>query len=181
MHIALFAKPPGAGGAFLEPEEVMAVRTAAAEKRSPSVTRPRSAARAGPRLPRPPRLGTTMDYVVAMSPTRLSAETKLVFSSRQPGCDDRNRGICRSLRPFNPSMGLMLENISPRLMEPGSEQPRLRQGTGVAGGDHRSCREGRRPLHQRDPGRDRGASRRGDRLALRPGRAAAALGGHSRR
>jgi FO synthase len=56
-----------------------------------------------------------MDYVVAMS-QRVAEETSL-FPHANPGVMTASEIL--ALRPFNPSMGLMLENISPRLMEPG--------------------------------------------------------------
>ena len=80
---------------------------------------------------------TTMDYVVAMS-QRVVAETKL-FPHANPGVMTETE--VRSLRPFNPSIGLMLENISPRLMEPGmphhdcpDKEPGLRVATIEAAG-----------------------------------------------
>ena len=58
---------------------------------------------------------STMDYVVAMS-EQVVATTSL-FPHANPGLmgDD----AIAALRPTNISMGLMLENISPRLLEPG--------------------------------------------------------------
>ncbi len=80
---------------------------------------------------------TTMDYVIAMS-QRVSAETSL-FPHANPGVMTEPEIL--SLRPFNPSMGLMLENISPRLMEPGmphhncpDKDPGLRVATIEAAG-----------------------------------------------
>ncbi len=60
-------------------------------------------------------LDTTIDYVAEMS-ALVRAETSL-FPHANPGLlDDADMDL---LRPTNPSMGMMLENISPRLMEPG--------------------------------------------------------------
>jgi FO synthase len=115
-----FAKPPGAGGVYLEPDEVMAVARAGEAHRCTEALftlgdRPEE------RWPQARAFldrhghATTMEYVVAMS-QRVSSETSL-FPHANPGVMTEPEII--SLRPFNPSMGLMLENISPRLMEPG--------------------------------------------------------------
>ncbi|NIR35880.1 MAG: 7,8-didemethyl-8-hydroxy-5-deazariboflavin synthase, partial [Actinobacteria bacterium] len=60
-------------------------------------------------------LATTIDYVAEMSEL-VVAETSL-FPHANPGVMDD--GDLAGLRPSNVSMGLMLENVSPRLMEPG--------------------------------------------------------------
>jgi len=115
-----FAKPPGAGGEYLTPDDVLAIARAgeahfctealftlgdAPEARWPQA-REFLAAQG---------CTTTMDYVVAMS-EMVNRETAL-FPHANPGLmSDDAQG---ALRPSNPSMGLMLENISPRLMEPG--------------------------------------------------------------
>jgi len=59
--------------------------------------------------------GSTIEYVAEMS-SLVRAETRL-FPHANPGLLDDDD--MRLLRPTNPSMGMMLENISPRLMEPG--------------------------------------------------------------
>jgi FO synthase len=115
-----FAKPPGAGGTYLEPGDVLAVARAgeaagctealltlgdAPEHRWPAARR--FLERRG--------LETTIDYVVEMSEA-VAAETSL-FPHANPGVMSED-DIAR-LRPTNVSMGLMLENVSPRLMEPG--------------------------------------------------------------
>jgi FO synthase len=58
---------------------------------------------------------TTLDYVAEMS-ALVRSETGL-FPHANPGLIDDD-GF-KLLRPTNPSMGMMLENISPRLTEPG--------------------------------------------------------------
>lgn len=115
-----FAKPPGAGGEYLEPEDVMAVARAGERERCTEALftlgdRPED------RWPQARNwlddhgYESTLDYVRAMSEA-VAAETSL-FPHANPGLMDE--ATIRALRPSNPSMGLMLENISPRLMEPG--------------------------------------------------------------
>ncbi len=115
-----FAKPPGAGGAYLEPDEVLAIARAGEER---GCTEALFTLGDQPELRWPEarafldRHGcqTTIDYVQAMSEL-VMAETSL-FPHANPGVMSRS-AIAR-LRPSNPSMGLMLENVSRRLMEPG--------------------------------------------------------------
>ncbi len=137
-----FAKPPGAGGEYLTPEDVMAIVTAGEshgctealftlgdkpEDRWPQATEFLD------------RYGaeSTIDYV-RMLTERVNAETSL-FPHANPGLMDDD--VQKALRPSNPSMGLMLENISPRLMEPGmphhncpDKDPALRVATIEASG-----------------------------------------------
>jgi len=115
-----FAKPPGAGGEYLAPDDVMAIVRAGEEHGctealftlgdQPEVrwaqARDFLAAQGH---------ATTLEYVQAM--TELVAEATAVFPHANPGLMDE--ATQRALRPSNPSMGLMLENSSPRLMEPG--------------------------------------------------------------
>jgi FO synthase len=137
-----FAKPPGAGGVYLEPEEVLAITRAGHETGCtealftlgdrPEQRWPQAAdflARKG--------VATTVEYVAEMS-SRVRAETGL-FPHANPGVMDD--GDMMLLRPTNPSMGMMLENISPRLMDPGmphhdtsSKQPAQRVATIEAAG-----------------------------------------------
>ncbi len=115
-----FAQPPGGGGMFLTPEEVLAVAQAGARHGCtealftlgdrPEDRWPQAAeflSRAG--------YSSTLEYVAAMSSMVLD-ETGL-FPHANPGL--MSVADMKALRPTNPSMGLMLENISPRLMEPG--------------------------------------------------------------
>ena len=115
-----FAKPPGAGGVYLEPDEVLAVARAGdahdcTEALFTLGDRPEE------RWPQAKEFlagkghDTTLQYVAEMS-ALVRAETRL-FPHANPGLlDDDGFAL---LRPTNPSMGMMLENISPRLTEPG--------------------------------------------------------------
>ncbi|MFP3881323.1 MAG: 7,8-didemethyl-8-hydroxy-5-deazariboflavin synthase CofG [Actinomycetota bacterium] len=115
-----FAKPPGAGGVYMEPDDVLAVARAGdaagcTEALFTLGDRPEQ------RWPQAreflDRKGheTTLEYVAAMSDL-VRSETR-VFPHANPGLlDDDDFGL---LRPTNVSMGMMLENISSRLTEPG--------------------------------------------------------------
>jgi FO synthase len=115
-----FAKPPGAGGMYLEPGEVLAIARVGDEAGCtealftlgdrPEERWPQAAAFLADR-----GLGSTIEYVAEMS-AMVRSETSL-FPHANPGLLDDDD--MRLLRPTNPSMGMMLENISPRLMEPG--------------------------------------------------------------
>ena len=115
-----FAKPPGAGGEYLTPEDVLAIAEAGdaagcsealltlGDRPEDRWTQARDfLASRGHR--------TTIDYVRAMSEL-IVARTGL-FPHANPGI--MSLGDMEELRPTNVSMGMMLENISPRLMEPG--------------------------------------------------------------
>ena len=115
-----FAKPPGAGGVYLTPEEVLAVARAgdAADCTEALFTlgdRPEQ------RWPQAREFlagrghETTLEYVAEMS-ALVRSETRL-FPHANPGLID-DEGF-QLLRPTNVSMGMMLENISERLTEPG--------------------------------------------------------------
>jgi FO synthase len=115
-----FAKPPGAGGMYLEPEEVLGVVRAGAARDCTEALftlgdRPED------RWPQAREFlaahghVTTLSYVEAMS--RLVMEETPLFPHANPGVMTREE--MAALRPSNPSMGLMLENVSPRLMEKG--------------------------------------------------------------
>jgi FO synthase len=137
-----FAKPPGAGGAYLEPEEVMAVARAGDAHNCTEALftlgdRPEARWSQANAFLEEHGHTTTMGYVREMS-ERVFSETGL-FPHANPGLmsDDD----FASLRPSNPSMGLMLENISPRLREPGmphhrapDKEPALRLETIAAAG-----------------------------------------------
>ena len=149
-----FAKPPGAGGEFLTPEDVMAI-AAAGQSHGCTEALLTLGDKPEDRWPHAEEFlesqgaGSTIDYVVAMS-GRIAAESTL-FPHANPGImDDAAIG---ALRPSNVSMGLMLENISPRLMEPGmphfecpDKDPVLRVATIEAAGRHevqpaKTCRK----------------------------------------
>lgn len=115
-----FAKPPGAGGMYLEPEEVLGVVKAGADSQCTEALftlgdRPED------RWPQAREFlaahghVTTLSYVEAMS--RLVMEETPLFPHANPGVMTREE--MAALRPSNSSMGLMLENVSPRLMEKG--------------------------------------------------------------
>lgn len=115
-----FVKPPGGGGEYLTPEDVRSIVAVGDEHGctealltlgdKPEDKWPQAAAfleRHGH--------STTMDYVVAMS--REIRRVSGCFPHANPGI--MSEEDIRSLRPTNLSMGLMLENISDRLTEPG--------------------------------------------------------------
>jgi len=115
-----FAKPPGGGGVYLVPDEVLAVARAGdahdcTEALFTLGDRPEQ------RWPQAREFlaerghESTLQYVAEMS-ALVRTETRL-FPHANPGLLDDD-GF-RLLRPTNPSMGMMLENISPRLTEPG--------------------------------------------------------------
>jgi FO synthase len=140
-----FAKPPGAGGLYLEPEEVLAVARAGHEAGCTEALftlgdRPEDRWPQAAEFLEAHGLSSTIEYVAAMS-ALVRAETSL-FPHANPGLmgDDE----MQMLRPTNPSMGLMLENISPRLLEPGmahhncpDKDPVLRVATIEAAGRNR--------------------------------------------
>ena len=137
-----FAKPPGAGGEYLEPNEVLAVASAGEKYGCTEALftlgdRPEDRWSQARSFLDTRGLDSTLDYVRDM--TELVASQTAVFPHANPGLMDE--GVIRMLRPFNPSMGLMLENISPRLMEPGmphfdcpDKDPQLRMETIEAAG-----------------------------------------------
>ncbi|HSM00937.1 MAG TPA: 7,8-didemethyl-8-hydroxy-5-deazariboflavin synthase CofG [Acidimicrobiia bacterium] len=115
-----FAKPPGAGGEYLPPEDVLAIARAGEAHRCTEALftlgdRPEDRWPQARRFLAEHGCETTLDYV------RLNTEAVVgrttVFPHANPGL--MSDGDIAALRPSNPSMGLMLENISSRLMEPG--------------------------------------------------------------
>jgi len=115
-----FAKPPGAGGLFLTPDEVMAVVRAGERHRCTEALftlgdRPEDRWPAAREFL--DRIGheSTLEYVRSLTEQVVDGST--LFPHANPGLMDRP--TVAALRRSNPSMGLMLENISPRLMEPG--------------------------------------------------------------
>jgi FO synthase len=115
-----FAKPPGAGGEYLEPEDVMAIALAG-ESHGCTEALFTLGDRPEDRWPQAlaflERHGcaSTIEYV-RMNTEAVVSRTA-VFPHANPGL--LTEEDMRALRPSNVSMGLMLENISPRLMEPG--------------------------------------------------------------
>lgn len=115
-----FAKPPGAGGVYLEPDEVLAVAQAGdghgcTEALFTLGDRPEERWPQAREFLEAKGLASTIEYVAEMS-ALVRAETSL-FPHANPGL--LSDADFRMLRPTNPSMGMMLENISPRLTEPG--------------------------------------------------------------
>jgi FO synthase len=115
-----FAKPPGAGGAYLEPDEVLAVARAGDELGCTEALltlgdRPEERWPQARQFLADKGLATTLEYVGLLS-EQIRSETAL-FPHANPGLlDDQAMAM---LRPTNVSMGMMLENVSPRLTEPG--------------------------------------------------------------
>jgi FO synthase len=137
-----FAKPPGAGGVYLEPEDVLAVARAGddADCTEALLTlgdRPEQRWPQAREFLDNRGLATTIDYVAEMS-ALIRSKTGL-FPHANPGLLDDD--AMAKLRPTNPSMGMMLENISPRLLDPGmphhkstTKVPSLRVATIEAAG-----------------------------------------------
>ncbi|MEE8332074.1 MAG: 7,8-didemethyl-8-hydroxy-5-deazariboflavin synthase CofG [Acidimicrobiia bacterium] len=132
-----FAKPPGAGGQYLEPEDVLAI-TKAGDAQGCTEALFTLGDRPEDRWPQAREFlegkgcDSTLQYVTQMSELVVT-ETSL-FPHANPGIMTESE--IAALRPSNPSMGLMLENISPRLMEPGmphhncpDKEPSLRVAT----------------------------------------------------
>lgn len=115
-----FVKPPGAGGEYLTPEDVMAIARAGAAHGCTEALftlgdRPEDRWRQAREFLDAQGRTSTLDYVREMT-ERVANETPL-FPHANPGL--MGEDIQRELRRSNPSLGLMLENSSPRLMEPG--------------------------------------------------------------
>ena len=115
-----FAKPPGGGGVFMTPDEVMAVVRAGESHGCTEALvtlgdRPEDRWPAAREFLTDSGHGSTLDYVGHM--TERIADESTLLPHANPGLMDEETQ--RRLRRSNPSLGLMLENISPRLMEPG--------------------------------------------------------------
>lgn len=115
-----FAKPPGAGGEFLTPDDVMAIVEAGAAHGCTEALftlgdNPEDRWPQAREFLDSQGVASTIEYVRLLS-ERVNAETPL-FPHANPGL--MGDSAIAALRPTNPSMGLMLENISPRLLEPG--------------------------------------------------------------
>lgn len=137
-----FAKPPGAGGEYLTLEDVLAI-VRAGESRGCTEALLTLGDNPEARWPQAREflaeigVPSTLDYVRILSET-IVAETSL-FPHANPGLMDD--AALLALRPSNPSMGLMLENVSSRLAEPGmphhgcpDKDPGLRMATLEAAG-----------------------------------------------
>ena len=115
-----FVKPPGNGGEYLEPEDVLAIVTAGDDLGCTEALltlgdRPEDKWPQAREFLSDHGASSTIEYVVMMSEL-IRAETRL-FPHANPGIMDRQ--AIAALRKTNVSMGLMLENISDRLTEPG--------------------------------------------------------------
>jgi FO synthase len=138
-----FVKPPGAGGEFLTPDDALAIARAGEEH---GCTEALLTLGDNPeaRWPQARQFldahgaTSTLDYVRVLSESIV--ERTSLFPHANPGLMDE--AALASLRPTNPSMGLMLENVSPRLLEPGmphhncpDKDPELRMATIAAAGE----------------------------------------------
>lgn len=115
-----FVKPPGAGGEYLTPDDVLAIARAGDELDCTEALltlgdKPEDRWPQAKAFLRDHGHETTIDYVAAMSEL-IRSETRL-FPHANPGIMSKEDMVL--LRPSNVSMGLMLENISDRLLEPG--------------------------------------------------------------
>ena len=115
-----FAQPPGGGGMFMPPEQVLAVARAGEAHHCTEALftlgdRPEERWPAARRFLDEQECETTLEYTRRM--TEMVNRETAIFPHANPGVMSYSQ--MRDLRPSNPSMGLMLENISPRLMEPG--------------------------------------------------------------
>ena len=115
-----FAKPPGNGGEYLEPEDVLALAQAGDRHRCTEALltlgdNPEARWQQAREFLNARGASSTIDYVRQMSEL-IVAETSM-FPHANPGV--MNEIQISVLRRTNVSMGMMLENISPRLMDPG--------------------------------------------------------------
>ncbi len=115
-----FAQPPGGGGMFMPPEQVLAVAQAGEAHHCTEALftlgdQPEERWPAARRFLNEQGCETTLEYTQRMTEL-VNAQTAL-FPHANPGVMTFSQ--MEALRPSNPSMGLMLENISPRLTEPG--------------------------------------------------------------
>jgi len=137
-----FVKPPGAGGEYLTADDVLAIVRAGDELGCTEALltlgdRPEDKWPQAREFLDTHGAETTIDYVVQMSEL-IRNETGL-FPHANPGI--MSEDDMAKLRPTNVSMGLMLENISDRLTEPGMPHhncpdkiPSVRVGTIRAAG-----------------------------------------------
>lgn len=137
-----FVKPPGAGGEFLTPDDVLAIARAGDELDCTEALltlgdRPEDKWFQARDFLDSQGVASTIDYVVQVSEL-IRTETRL-FPHANPGI--MTEADIAKLRPTNLSMGLMLENISDRLTEPGmphhncpDKVPSVRVDTIVAAG-----------------------------------------------
>lgn len=115
-----FVKPPGNGGEYLTPDDVLAIVRAGDELHCTEALltlgdRPEEKWPQARAFLDEHGASTTIEYVAMMSEL-IRAETDL-FPHANPGIMSPQDLV--RLRPSNLSMGMMLENISDRLTEPG--------------------------------------------------------------
>ncbi|HEY3427132.1 MAG TPA: 7,8-didemethyl-8-hydroxy-5-deazariboflavin synthase CofG [Acidimicrobiia bacterium] len=132
-----FAQPPGAGGMYLTGDEVLAVaragrRHGCTEALFTLGDRPEDRWPQAREFLASVGAGSTIEYVIAMS--RLVLEETGLFPHANPGLMSMSE--MERLRPYNPSMGLMLENVSKRMLTEGmphfdcpDKDPELRMET----------------------------------------------------
>jgi FO synthase len=137
-----FVKPPGAGGEYLTPDDALAIVRAGQDHGCTEALltlgdNPEEKWPQARQFLQEQGATSTLDYVRMLSEI-IRAETSL-FPHANPGLMDEQALV--SLRPTNPSMGLMLENISRRLLEPGmphhncpDKDPDLRMATITSAG-----------------------------------------------
>ena len=122
---------------------------------------------------------TTLGYLAPCA-RAWSSETGLLPHANPGLMSERDLA---ALREVNVSMGIMLENVSERLLGPGAAaRSRARQGAGAPARDDRARGQARHPVHHRHPDRHRRDARRARGLAPRHPRAPRAVrphpGGH---
>lgn len=115
-----FVKPPGNGGEYLTPDDVLAIVKAGNEMHCTEALltlgdRPEDKWPQASEFLESQGAESTIEYVAMMSEL-IRNETGL-FPHANPGI--MSRTDIERLRPTNLSMGMMLENISDRLTEPG--------------------------------------------------------------
>ncbi len=115
-----FVKPPGAGGEYLTPEDVLAIAMAGDEYHCTEALltlgdRPEDKWPQADEFLESQGASSTIDYVLQMS--ELIRSRTGLFPHANPGI--LSEAEIAQLRATNVSMGLMLENISDRLTEPG--------------------------------------------------------------
>lgn len=115
-----FVKPPGGGGEYLTPDDVLAIARAG-DRYGCTEALLTLGERPEDRWPQAREFldargcSSTMEYVAEMS--RLIVDETGLFPHGNPGT--MTDADLLMLRPTNVSVGMMLENISPRLLEPG--------------------------------------------------------------
>ena len=179
-----FAQPPGGGGMYLEPEEVLAIaqgrggaelhRGAVHSWRSPG-----GSVGPGPRqFLHAHGEASTLGYVESMSPD--GARRDRCVPARQPGPPERSGDGCASA--VQPLDGSDARKRLPALDGAGHAPPQLsRQGPAAATGDDSNRRSAAGSVHDRHPGRDRGEQSGDRRLDLSPWRPSSRRSGASRK